>query len=335
MPAIIIPDLHIGLNWDGCDRTPDVFEFLKNVNQHVKGRDVIFLGDIFDNIHISHKHIAQFMNILHQYKESGCGEIYILHGNHDGMRSLKHGSPLQEVEASGICNVIWSPVIIGKYAFFPHTMEPIAEMPLTKDMVAFCHLDIEGVIPGIEKEIGQGVDTFLPKWVSDKVHHVFAGHIHHVQKQGNIDIVGAAVRVNTKEANELSRIILLEDALSFISIPLPSRNVTTMKVFYGSPDSDAQLAALSNMSVKDHIVSVAVVCPHTEAHKFDHIKFEEDLRKRCHYLRFTFDVVKEKELRIKELDDSKSDIEITKLFLEKQNISDALEILNCCNEVMQ
>lgn len=335
MSAVVVPDLHIGLNWDGCDRTPDIFEFLKNTKQYVKGRNVIFLGDIFDNIHVSHKYIAQFINMLHEYKESRCDEIFILHGNHDGMKNLKHGSPLQEVEASGICSVVWNPLTFGRYAFFPHTMEPIEEMPLTKDMVAFCHLDIEGAIPGIEKEIGQGVDTFLPKWVSKKVKHVFAGHIHHMQKHGNIDIVGASVRVNTKEVNELSRIILLEDDLSFTSVVLPSRNITTLKILYGTPDGDAQLTALANMDIKDHIVSVAVVCPHTEAHKFDHIKFEEDLHKRCYYLRFVFDVVKEKDLRIKELDESKSDIEIVKLFLEKQNISDAPEILNCCNEVMQ
>jgi hypothetical protein len=273
--------------------------------------------------------------MLHEYIEAGSNHIYILRGNHDGERTLKHGSPLQEVEAVGICSVIWNSLVIGKYLFLPYTTETIGQFIIQPDTLAFCHLDIPNAIPGIEKQIGRGIDSFLPTWISSACKQVFAGHIHHVQRHGNIEVVGSAVRVTTSEQNEISRILQVEDDGSFKSILLPSRPLTSINVVYGTSDGMAQLQALENSDLSTNIVSVRIVCPHTEAHKFDNIKFEDALRKRCYYLRFIFDVIKEKELRIKELDGTKSDIEIVKLFLEKQKISDMEEVLKCCNEVMK
>ena len=331
----VIPDLHIGLVWDGCDRTPDVFDFLEQAKEYVSNRDVVFLGDVFNDPNVSHKHIARFIEVLHEYKAAGAKELYILRGNHDGEVSLKRGSPLQEVAATGICSVIWEPTLVDKFLFLPYTIDPIPELDVPPDTIAFSHLDIENAIAGLEKDIGRGLDSFLPEWVSKKCLQVFGGHIHHRQRHGNIELVGAAIRVKTSESTEISGILQVSPDGSFKRVVLSSRCLMGYKLTFGNEECRTVLKSLLDNDISTAIVSMHVTCPHTEAHKFDFIKYEDTIRKKCHYLRFVLDVVKEKELRIKELDDTKSDIEIAKLYIGKQSISDEKEVLECVNETME
>jgi DNA repair exonuclease SbcCD nuclease subunit len=336
---LIVGDLHLGLSWDSLDRTSDVFEALEEVKKYVTaGEHIIFLGDVFESSAISHSVVAHFLTYLSDIKKKSCVDIYILCGNHDGNSSHRKGSPLEEIEASGLAKVIWEPQLITGIGYMlPYTFTEIKESDVPQGVDTYSHVDIPGAVPGFEAKIGRGLPVALPAWMSARASRIFGGHIHRPQKFGNITIVGSLISTDLSEVGDCKRVIITKpNTLEFESIPLVNRPLMGVEVVYGTPEYTKNLdALLATLQITTNgIVSVNITCPHTKAHEVDWLKLESEIRARCYYLRWSLNVVKEREVRVKDLDLQKTDGEIITDFVNKQNITDKVEVLKCCEEII-
>lgn len=337
---LIIPDLHIGLTWDGLDRTEDIFTILEDIKDEVMPSEpLVFLGDIFDSTNVSHSHVARFINYLAKLRQKFATKIYILAGNHDGQPSHKKGSPLEEVESSRFAEIVWIPKFIPGVGFFiPHTYDELKESDVPLGCDVFTHVDIPGAIPGMEVKIGRGLPTSIPEWLPRKAARVFAGHIHKPQQLGNIYIVGSLILTDLSEVGEQKRIIrTVPNELAYCTIPVANRSLLSLDAVYGTSTYEKAMAALLEEldDTINPIVSVKIMCPHSKAHEVDWIKQEDIIRSKCYYLRWNFNIVKEKELRAKDIDLTKTDGEIIKEYIEKQKLPDQTEVLKCFEEILQ
>ncbi len=347
MSTLIIPDLHIGISYDGVDRTEDVFSFLeklyKDNSEANNGREivkrVIWLGDIFDSPNVSHSYIARFIKYLDRWT---FVQHLILKGNHDGEADTKKGSPLLEVEASNVARVIWEPHIEGGEFLIPYTTQDKIDQYRDKAQfinTVYTHVDIYGVTPGIEKSIQRGVPCVLPDWVINLGKPIFAGHIHKPQAVKNLMVVGSVLKCDISEAEDVKRYLTVNDDGKIGFDLIDCRNVQHFDIDY-STDSGKDIylsffGGLKSSTTKDSIVSINLTCPHTLAHEIDQAKFQDEVRKQCYHLKFKFNVVKEKSFRMKELDNTKSDFELIDLYLTKQEISDKDLILQDLKEILK
>lgn len=336
---MIVPDCHIGLIWDGLDRTDDIFSALNSlIPQITAGEHIIFLGDVFDSSTVSHSYVAKFIAYLNNIKKMPIAKIYILAGNHDGLPEHRKGSPLEEVAASGLAEVIWEPKLITGVGFFlPYTFTEIQVVDVPQGCDVYSHVDIPNIIPGMEVKIGRGLPVVMPDWLPKKAARVFAGHIHKPQQLGNITIVGSLISTDLSEVGDIKRAIITKaNTLEFDSIPIVNRPIMGFEAVYGTPEYAKGIEALTDtlQITTNGIVSVNITCPHTKAHEVDWLKLESEIRARCHYLRWSLNIVKEREVRVKDLDLQKTDGEIVTDFVNKQNITDKAEVLKCCEEII-
>jgi DNA repair exonuclease SbcCD nuclease subunit len=170
----------------------------------------------------------------------------------------------------------------------------------------FSHIDVPNVIPGMEVKIGRGLPVVMPDWLPKKAARIFAGHIHKPQQLGNITIVGSLISTDLSEVGDCKRAIVTKpNTLEFESIPVINRPLMGVEVIYGTPEYTKNLdALLATLQITiNGIVSVNITCPHTKAHEIDWLKLESEIRARCHYLRWSLNVVKEREVRVKDLED--------------------------------
>jgi len=337
---LIIPDIHLGARWDGVDRDKEILKFIRTIPEIVNQNQikiVYFLGDIFESPYVSHSLVADFIEILNDIPEEV--EIEILCGNHDGKPENTKGSPLQEIAALGRDTL---GVTYGAYyeesrneLYLPYQTDPITQEQfkgmINSETVAFTHLDIHGAVPGMEREINRGAQAFLPDWVSHKCKKIYAGHIHKPQTMGNIEIVGSVIKANIAESDDVKKYIKIINGQE-IHVPIKCRDIISFDIDYSTEEGQNiyhRLIQLGQEDTKklDALMSVNIVCPHNLAHEIDYIRFKDSLRKKVHHLRSNFDVVKERNYRIKELDTSKSDIEIIETFVNSQHITESEPII--------
>lgn len=340
----IIPDIHLGATYDGCDRTEDIKKILIEIQKVIKNspvQDVIFLGDIFDSPHVSYSIVSWFITYLKGFDPKI--KIVILKGNHDGEINTRRGSPLQDVEASGLAIVFWEPTVYGNSFYIPYTsQDKLDEFCKTLPegiKYAFTHLDIPGTIPGIEKQIGRGLSYSIPRKVLDYPGiRVFAGHVHKPQTIAHVDVIGSLIISDISERHDRKHWIILNDDDTITSYPISNRDIISTKLNM-SLDSDKLiyqniLQGVHDPYLKDNIVSLEMIIPHNIAHEIDQSKFKDYLRSKCYHLKEDIKVVKEKQFRMKELDKTLSDEETIRVYLDKQDISDKELILKDIKEIL-
>lgn len=338
---LIIPDLHIGLIYDGLDRTDDIFELLYKVYETEKDElnEIIWLGDIFDHPNISHTYVSDFIKLLNKfYASSFCNHIILL-GNHDGQITTKKGSPLEEIEASGLAQIKWEPSFDEKnnILYLPYTLhkDKLDQFTTIPDNLrTYTHLDIAGTIKGIEMEIGKGINSLLPEYIIKKSNKIYAGHIHKAQKINNIHVVGSLLKVNISESNNLNHYVReINDKPE--AVFLKQRKLLHFDLDITEEGQYNKLESIKTSDIQDSILSIKAFCNHNIVHKYDFKQFESDLRKKVKHLRFKLDVIKEKKLRMKELDSKQSDFDIINKYLQIQGITDKEIISNMTKEIIQ
>lgn len=344
---LIIPDIHLGLRWDGLSRDEDVFSFLDSLTEKYKTSEVnsvLFLGDVFDSPDVPHSLVADFMNWSDKFisytTPENIRKIIILCGNHDGKPDFgRHGSPLEEIEAAKLAKVIWEPEIYNNRVCIPYcNTEKISESfkkeVCTKsglfNLNSYCHLNIPNAVPGIELEIGRGVSYTLPDWVSEHCNKVYAGHIHKPQVLGNIRILGSAIKVSMAEAKDTKYYMELHTSDKILEVPvkIPNRNLYGFKLDVFKGDFLEQLKTITDTELTDAIVSVLVICPNEKANSFNWYEIENSLRKRCYHLRWSLQIIKDKNIRLKDVNINLSISETLKSYLDKNNVKDPAKILN-------
>lgn len=336
MIEFIIGDIHLENNWDGVDRTEDTFELLKSIRNTVREYreqnkitdliHIIWLGDIFESANVSHRVVARFIDYLRTFHEND--EHKIMKGNHDGEPKTRKGSPLLEVEVSSDnVEVIWEPLVLGNHLFLPYCTNE--EMDKIKDKCinikhCYCHLDIIGATPGTEQGLSHGLPCLLPDYVINNSKQIWAGHIHTPQIINNICVVGSIIKTSISEVGQ-KRIYRIDDNDQVETIYLNSRNLVNYDVNFkdqiGKDVYAAMLADPARFFKPEDIVSIRMECPHTEAHLIDQFKLQDKLRKACYHLRFDLKVLKEKQVRMKELDVNLTDTQIVSKCLENQGVS--------------
>jgi DNA repair exonuclease SbcCD nuclease subunit len=339
----VVGDIHLNASWDGQDRTEDAFDVLYQIKKHIEDtidenpsntyHSVFWLGDIFDSPNVPHSHIARFIEYLASFKSDHMVHR-IIKGNHDGDRDSKRGSPLLEIEAAGVADVYWEPKLEFNTCYIPYcSQEVLDKFVATLDPSAhikymFTHTDLMGITPGTEKMINRGLPCVLPQklidWPSKPL--IFAGHIHEPYQKNNLVVLGSIIKTSISEITP-KRIFCspYENETGYFWSP-QSRDVKSFKINYSTEEGKLLYQKLlkneNQMLLSSDIVSVDIVCPHNIAHELDQIKFKDIVSKYCHYLRLTFNVLKEKQFRMKEVD-ALSDVEIVKAVVAKQGISDA------------
>lgn len=351
MYTVIVGDLHIGKQWSGKDRSEDIFEILsyvlEDVNTEVSIRNeqvgLLFLGDIFDSPNVSHHYVARFINLLGTLKNLVCTSILV--GNHDGNCQTSRGSPLQTIEeAFPSIGVIWEPRYEDGILYLPYTTQDVINKYLdslgdTKFNYCFTHLDIAGLTPGTEKDNSKGLPCMMPDRVKEICNKIFAGHIHTPQTLDNITVVGSIIQTDISEVGQQKYYVKLYDSSKAVTgieyTPINSREIKSYNIKYPD-DKNLYDELLSSKGInKTDIVSIKLICPHNLAHEVDQFKFQDEVRKACWHLRFDFIVLKEKQFRMKDLDNTLSDIEILTKYLDSQNITDKVDILNYAQKVME
>ncbi len=352
----IIGDLHISANWDGVDRTKDVVGVLEQIRYHIQHvieehpsntyHWVYWLGDIFDSPNVSHVHIAMFMEYLSSFSSDKVAHK-ILKGNHDGDRDSRKGSPLLEIEASGLAEVFWEPTLEYSTAYVPYCSQAVLDKfveslkPNEYIKRILTHTDFIGVTPGTEKQINRGLPCVFPQKLIDwpSKPQIIAGHIHEPSEKDNVLVLGSIIKTSISEIKP-KRIWChpFEEVKPYFWVP-NSRDVKDFSINYSTDEGKKLYQKLlkneDNLLQLSDIISVRMVCPHTLAHEIDQIQFKDTVSKYCHHLRFCFDVQKEKQFRMKELDVVESDIDIVRAWLTKQDVSDKDQILSEIDSLME
>ena len=340
----ILPDIHLGAAYDGCDRTEDIKKNLLWIRTKILENDkidsILFLGDIFDSPNVSYSVVSWFITYLKGFTCTGNHYFYILKGNHDGEINSRKGSPLQDVEASGLARIFWEPEVCGRQLFLPYTsQEKLDEFcKVLPEGLKYCytHLDIPGTIPGIEKQISRGLSYVIPRKVLDYPGiQIFSGHVHRPQKVAHVHIIGSLIVSDISERDDQKQWVIHDDfGTGNIDVNLlDNRKILSCKLNL-SLEKDIMLykALLTDsmegdVSIKDAIVSLEMIIPHNIAHTIDQVKFKDVLRSKCYHLKEDIKIVKEKQFRMKELDKTLSDEETIKVYLDKQDVSDKDQIL--------
>jgi hypothetical protein len=121
---------------------------------------------------------TDFIKLLNKfYASSFCNHIILL-GNHDGQITTKKGSPLEEIEASGLAQIKWEPSFDEKnnILYLPYTLhkDKLDQFTTIPDNLrTYTHLDIAGTIKGIEMEIGKGINSLLPEYIIKKSNKIY------------------------------------------------------------------------------------------------------------------------------------------------------------------
>ena len=339
---LIIGDLHIGISWANVDRTEDIFKFLEKLydfyasaNNNIEiVKEIVWLGDIFDSPTVPHSYIARFIKYLDKWK---FVNHYILKGNHDGEPDSKRGSPLLEIEASGSATVLWEPTVLPMGLMVPYTTQEKLDAIKECCPLIFTHTDIIGATPGLEKEMSRGSPCVLPEKLMKGRCVVFSGHIHKPQVLNtNILIVGSVLKCDLSEKDDNKIYLRQKEDGKLEVMPISCRSLQKFVVDYSTLDGKTLYndLTLGKGIISDAIVAIDVICPHSEAHLLDQCKFEDLVRKHCYHLTSKFNILKEKQFRMKELDGKKTDYEVTEAFLDKQGIADKNETLNVVKEIM-
>lgn len=331
----VIGDMHLGAVWDGLDRTNDVFDILYlQIIPAIKAKQpnrIIFLGDVFHSSTVSNSIIARFIDFLDDLSDINKQmPIVILKGNHDGEPTSSKGSPLQIIESTGLAQIMWEPQAYGQDLFIPYCtqedMNDFLQDYLQYDMMkferAYTHVDIPGAVPGTEATVTRGAPCLLPQEIINKSELVVGGHIHKFQQLGNVLILGSIIRTSISEANDKKHV--LADQL----IELDSRDLKHFDINITSKnDFDNLLAMVKTLDLSGKIISCKAICAHTIAHEIDFNVLEKAFRDQCYYLRWESIIHKEKQYRMRELENNTNIYEIAKAYITKQGISDQTEIL--------
>lgn len=355
----VVGDLHLECIWDGLDRSEDIFTILYNIHAYVhrlwevndrENCDIVWLGDIFDSCTVSHTCISRFMEYLKSFDPAISHKI--LKGNHDGEPNSKKSSPLKEIEAAQLATVYWEPTVEGDDIFIPYCTQKVLDK-FTPDITGktiFTHVDIIGLTPGTEKEIGVGLPCVLPEWIINHPDRgtIWSGHIHHPQekilwygplKHTSLCVVGSVLQTKISEQDDIKRFIYIMSNGLGGSERINSREIKHFDVTIGTVEGNKLYENLLKNDPKllesTDIVSIRMLCPHNLGHLIDQNGFEDAVRKHCYYLRYSFTVQKEKKLRMKELDAKLSDIQIGTAFIEKQGLSEKELILQDMGSIMQ
>jgi hypothetical protein len=203
-----------------------------------------------------------------------------------------------------------------------------------KGKPVFCHLNIPGVVPGVEKEIGHGVPAFLPEWAKD-CKAVFAGHIHRGMTIGKTHILGSVLRVTVSEQYDTGFMAIIDHMGNILNKSRIESRPLSHFVLDATGGKSIDLPSILEKDLNGHIVSVVITVPRERAHEVNQVKLQEQLREKCYNARLIVDVVNEKEIRMKELDPAKSDLELVKMFLSKHKVGDEKEVLTCVEEALR
>lgn len=340
---LVIGDLHLGLSWDGLDRTGDILyvlnEIYKRYENYQNIEDIIWLGDIFDSPNPSHRVITDFIRLLKRFNSVIKGNHIILKGNHDGDPSGYKGSPLLEVAECANVKVIFEPTIIGNDLYAPYIYETsILDQYKDKFHTCFSHLNIDGMVPGMEMELARHYVPTLPLSLIKRCGRVFGGHIHTPQIKDNVCIVGSLLKFCTAEAQDHKGIVeISEEAMTFV--PISSRELVRFDFnvveFKDLEPISALLSGLHDKQIQNAIVSVHIICSAALAHKIDLLELKNYLTSRCFYVRMSMNLLKDKQLRLEIKQTASSDADIVKSFLDKQGIANKQEILDAANKIME
>lgn len=335
MNTLVIPDLHLGLSWDGLDRTQDVFFTLdKILSQNLDIDEIVWLGDIFHSPNVPHTIVAKFINLLNDLDDV---THIILKGNHDGEFGGRKGSPLEEIAAAGF-KVINEPEICNDDLYLPYCtyiqlddIKRVVDNANLNFKYCFSHLDIPEAMPGLESEISRSSKCILPDWVYERCNKVISGHIHKGQslRGGKVEILGSVLKVSVAEADDPKRYCIIEDDKVTLK-DIKTRNVKDYRITF-----DKGFDSGSIQVEKDDIVSVEITVPHNIAHTFDFRALEKKLRESCYHLRFNLDVVKEKCIRNKEINTRASDFDIFNTYVKSQKLKDTDLVINEFKSIME
>lgn len=189
-------DLHISKE---LLRLTECLNFLDYLKKYCKENDIHYVvigGDLFHTSNnIRNQMYIPFFNKLYEFKEEGL-ELIIFPGNHDITNSdndciAESFKPFSHfVKKSETINIDGT-----DYDFLAYTQNP-SEIP-NKGQVLFTHLEVEGFMFNPYQKCE---DKTFTKDTFDQYELVVSGHIHKMQKSGNIVFPGSPYSTRKDEA---------------------------------------------------------------------------------------------------------------------------------------
>ncbi len=91
MKILHTADWHLGKKLEQCERTDEHGHFLDWLIEKLRSENIdvlIVAGDIFDNGNPGNTALQQYYHFLRRVKDTGCGEVIIVGGNHDSVSML-------------------------------------------------------------------------------------------------------------------------------------------------------------------------------------------------------------------------------------------------------
>jgi len=368
MKSVWIGDPHIGLVWDGLDRTEEVFTILKNIIKKVPKdiTDFFFAGDIFDNSHPFAKHIAQFMGILGEILEGDSSRnVYIIGGNHDGNLESVKGlalEPLSHVHNrdGGQCFIYTEPTIERPSSFesrngvlmlpYSRTQKEVTIPDVWDSVIGFSHLDIQDAVVGVERFFTKPIPSMLSNSIinNPKVKRIFSGHIHTPQTVGDkIIILGSLLQTDLTEANDKKRFIIYDNKTDEVeSIELQNEefggsrlkriSFDFVKETPGSGANDFMLNEITKEVKLNDILSIDVRIAEEDLYKIDIGKVESVVAGKVRHLRRIVPIiVKNREVRLPTLNLAVGKQESVKSFVEAYCKEDKELILQKALDIVQ
>ena len=226
MKLLIIGDMHLKKITSDIEKSyrKRVFKFVKSVIEEHQIKDILQLGDFFDNR--KNLDIQVYYDMLEQYKETFQGVKFLsLVGNHDSYYKSTNDIFSTKILEKTIDNFFvvdkikeMNNKVICPWINEENIQEFEQVLSDIKDKYLFGHFEINGFtkVKGFEETEGISVSKLKD------AKQVFSGHFHLTQDRDNIHYVGSLFQENFNDVHNFKRVMILDtktDELTDIRIP--------------------------------------------------------------------------------------------------------------------
>ena len=237
--------LLVSSDWHLTDNPNDeyrwgIFDWFKVKSKELKIDAICILGDLLDKKDF---HSAVMVNrvVNELYNLALCAPVYLLRGNHDGIRAdlpyLKFINSLNKQ-----IRYIIEPTIIDNILFLPHSRNPEEEWTnWTSKFKDVDYIMLHQTFSGAISENGMKLSGLSAEWFDNIKATVISGDVHVPQKIRNITYVGSPYRVHYGDSFT-PRIFYVEEShlnnLYYDTIKRHTIEVTSKKEFIKFLESD-------------------------------------------------------------------------------------------------
>jgi hypothetical protein len=212
---VFATDFHLDLEIPGYDLKARQEEALKELALECSDADLLVLGgDVFDNEHPSPWAYEQVIRLVGSLRNAGKKTfggltldysflVVMLYGNHDlgTYGPLGALSNVLVVDTPSIHSVLGAKMLFAPYmpqsrsqvplqAVYDGVFDEAAKKPV---LAAFCHMSVPGAVGASELVLPESAPVIRPEKAAKFGNRVFNGHVHTVQRVGNVTMPGSLV----------------------------------------------------------------------------------------------------------------------------------------------